>query len=887
MFRKIILLFIITGCVKLASAQAAVISGIVRDDKGNILQGASLTITNSNQYAITNASGEFRIAFSGAFPVTIEASYVGYASVIKEITAPGAYELVLDEVTSFSGVTIIGSRNRLRTNVNSPLPVTIIPAGELARTGQTELGQQLQFTEPSFQSAKYGINGSLGYADYATLRGMSPDQLLVTVNGKRRHQFSIPHIGFSISRGMVVTDLNAIPFLALDRTEVLKDGAAAQYGSDAIAGIVNLRLKETINQGTLKTQVGTTAKGDGTNYMAALNYGFGLKKENSFFNFTLMHQTLGETNRSDPYTGTIYSSNREEDDNIRAIRGVHPANDPFKVGVFGASEVKANQFFYNTAYPLNDQWRLYSFGGLSHKQAVVYGFFRNAIPGNANSNPAIYPDGFTPEFPSKDRDYSVAIGIDKTTAAGWNMDFSASFGRNAVHRYARQTVNASMGAGSPTEFYVGFSSFNQLIADATISRSYKGLWGLHNANFAFGSQLRIDEYVAKKGDENSFRVGPLALTENKAPGVQGIAATAPQDEAREARSNIGAFADLELDITEKWMIAGAARFENYSDFGANVSGKLATLYKIIPGLHVRGSVNRGFRAPSLQQVYNSATSTLVQAGQIRYTKQYRSDDPFLREIGISYPKPEIATSYNAGLTFRSGGFHISADAYLVRVNDKIIISEALSVNNIEALRTRLEGTGIQSISFFTNHVNTLTRGIDLSTGYQWHLGGTRVLSLNLGATFNHTEAKDIKSTPEAIQAGTAAKVAIIDTINIALIETAQPRQKIVLSAHYLAGKFQAQVRATYFGKVAAWERSGGQHVVQEFSGKTLADASVSYLFFKKLQLSAGANNIGNVYPDRVLPTLSAYGSGQSPFNRNVNQFGFAGAFYYAGLTLSF
>ncbi len=886
MTRTLTLSFFIFLIIEKATAQN-VISGTVRDEKGNTLQGASLRVVNSSEYAvIANASGEFRIVYNGAFPVTIEASYVGYASVAKEIAAAGAYEFVMDEVTSFSGVTIVGSRNRLRTNVDSPLPITIIPVSELMRTGQTELGQQLQFTEPSFQSAKYGINGSLGYADYATLRGMSPDQLLVMVNGKRRHQFSIPHIGFSISRGMVVTDLNAIPFLALDRTEVLKDGAASQYGSDAIAGIINLRLKETVNQGTLKTQIGTTAKGDGTNYMAALNYGFGLKKENSFFNFTFMHQTLGETNRSDPYTGTIYNGNRAIDDSIRAARGVYPANDPYKVGVFGASEVKANQFFYNTAYPLNDRWRLYSFGGLSYKEAVVYGFFRNAIPGNANSSPDIYPDGFTPEFPSKDRDYSIAVGIDRNTATGWNMDFSASFGRNAVHRYARRTVNASMGAASPTEFYVGFSSFNQMIADATLSRSYKGLWGLHNANFAFGGQFRVDEYVMRKGDEDSFRVGPLALAQNKAPGVQGIAATALQDEAGEARSNIGAFADIELDITEKWMIAGAARFENYSDFGANISGKLATLYKITPGLFLRGSVNRGFRAPSLQQVYNSATSTLVQAGQIRYTKQYRSDDPFLQEIGVSYPKPEIATSYNAGLTFRPGGFHLSADAYLVRVNDKIIISEALSVNNIQALRTKLEGTGIQSLSFFTNHVNTLTKGIDISTGYQWHFGRSQALSLDLGATFNRTDVKDIKNTPEAIQAGTAAKVAIIDTINIALIETAQPRQKIVLSLHYLAGKFQAQVRGTYFGKVAAWERSGGLHVIQEFGGKTLADASVSYRFFQKLQLSAGANNIGNVYPDRVLPTLSAYGSGQSPFNRNVNQFGFAGAYYYAGLTLS-
>lgn len=886
MFRILFFLIFIFSWKPL-SAQNITIAGIVTDGRGNVLQGTTIRVVQTGQTVTANAAGEFKIEFSGTFPCTVQASYVGFEPLLREIPGPGKYEFILGEIISFSGITIVGTRNPLRSNINSPSPIAVITGSELMRTGQTELGQQLQFTEPSFQSAKYGINGSLGYADYATLRGMSPDQLLVLVNGKRRHQFSIPHIGFSISRGMVVTDLNAIPFPALDRTEVLKDGAASQYGSDAIAGAINLRLKETVNQGTLYTRLGTTAKGDGTNYMAAVNYGFKLKKENSFFNFTLLHQTLGETNRSDPYTGTIYSGNRQADDSIRAARGVYPATDPFKVGVFGASEVKANQFFYNTAYPVSDKWRLYSFGGVSYKQALVYGFFRNAIPGNANATPSIYPDGFTPEFPSKDRDYSISVGVDKNTVNGWNMDFSASFGRNAVHRYARNTVNASMGADSPTEFYVGFSSFNQFIADVAVSRSYKGLWNLHNGSFAFGSQFRVDEYTSKKGDDNSFRIGPLALAENKAPGVQGIAATSPQDEARKSRSNVAAFADAELDITGKWMIAGAARFENYSDFGANVSGKIATLYKVLPGLYLRGSVNRGFRAPSLQQVYNSATSTLVQAGQIRYTKQYRSDDPFLGGIGIRYLKPEIATSFNAGFTVKHGGFYVTADAYLVNVHDKIIISEALSVNSIQALKDKLDGTGIQSISFFTNHVNTVTRGIDVSTGYQWNLGGNQVLSVNLAATFNQTEVRDIKNTPDEIQAGTAAKVAIIDTINIALIETAQPRRKIVLNIHYIAGKFQAQARATYFGKVAAWERSGGQHVVQEFGGKTLLDASASYLLLKQLQLTIGTNNLGNVYPDRVLQTLSAYGSGQSPFNRNVNQFGFAGAYYYAGLTFNF
>ncbi len=205
------------------------------------------------------------------------------------------------QIASLGSVTVVGTRAQPRSDVSRPVPVDILTAKELQSTGQTELGQQLQFSSPSYNSAKYAINGSLVYANYATLRGLGPDQLLVLINGKRRHQFSIPHIGFSISRGAVVTDMNTIPFLAVDRTEILRDGGAAQYGSDAIAGIVNVRLRNSINQGIFKTQLGINKEGDGATYLASLNYGVSLGKENSFLNFTLQYQKMNETDRSEPY----------------------------------------------------------------------------------------------------------------------------------------------------------------------------------------------------------------------------------------------------------------------------------------------------------------------------------------------------------------------------------------------------------------------------------------------------------------------------------------------------------------------------------------------------------------------------------------------------------
>lgn len=883
--------FFLTGFLLLSflSFGQNTINGTITDENGNVLYGATLQLKETATGTVADATGRYTLSSNHQFPWTVSVSYTGYLSKEVTVSKEGIYNFSLFRFISLRSVSIVGTRGKPRTDVARPVPVDILSSKDLQNTGQIELGQQLQFASPSYNSAKYAINGSLVYADYATLRGLGPDQFLVLVNGKRRHQFSIPHIGFSISRGMVVTDMNAIPFLALEQAEILRDGAASQYGSDAIAGIVNLKLRETVKQGMVKTQIGTTKEGDGTNFLTALNYGVTLGKEKSFLNVTLHHQQLGETNRSDPYTGTIYSGTKRIDDSTRAARGVYPATEPFKIGVFGQSKSKASQFFINAGYPLNAKWALYSFGGYSYKKALGYAFFRNAISTNANSNTSLFPDGYVPEFPAEDKDYSAVMGITRTVLKGWNMDFSIANGRNAVDRFARNTTNASMGATSPTDFFVGFSSFSQRMAEANLSKSYEGLLKMKVVNIAVGGQFRSDKYVLKRGDEASYKIGPLATSQNKTPGVQGIAGTAPEDEAEESRTNVGVYADAEADITERFMVAMAVRFENYSDFGGNFSGKLASRFNITRNIAVRGSINKGFRAPSLQQIFNSATTTTVQAGTIRYTKQYRSDDALLSSIGIEQPKPEISWNYNLGLAAKAGAkFLFTVDAYRIDIKDKIVISEGLTVSGITALRTRLQGTGIQVVSFFTNHVNTQTRGIDFVSTYKTAIGKRSTLNASIGMTFNKTDITDIKKTPGPLQEGTTARIAIIDTINIALIERAQPRQKIIFSANYTIGKFNVVGRATYFGAVTAWEKPANlPHIKQEFGAKTVLDASMSFNITPKILLTVGSNNLNNQYPDKVLPTLSAYGTGQTPYNRNVNQFGFAGAFYYGSLTVGF
>lgn len=867
------------------------ITGTVTDSRtGEPLGGATVSIKRKNKAVVTNNDGGFTIDAQQSEVLVI--SSVGYITYELTVNTADKYSVkLIASNASMGNITVIGSRGRPRTDISRPVPVDVINSRELENTGQVDLGQMAQFTSPSFNSAKNGINGVANFADPASLRGMSPDQSLVLVNGKRRHQFSAINNNVTVGKGTVVTDLNSIPSLAVERMEILRDGAAAQYGSDAIAGIMNLSLKSSINSGTFKTQFGVTKEGDGATALAALNYGLGLGKAGSFFNFTLHYQYVGGTDRVDPFTGIIYNNTKATDDSIRNARGIWPVNKAAYVTKYGSNQTKAYQAFINMGYPIGRNWNLYSFGGVSKKDILAYGFFRNARAGDANSNPSLFPDGYNPELPGRTVDYSLFAGVHKIVENGWNIDLSTGYGLNYLDLFANNTTNPSMGAASPTNFYVGRNTFGQSTTEANISRNYSGLWGTQSVNLAFGSQLRIDNFKLAEGDSASYTVGPLAAYNSKAPGSSGRPGIAPADRANESRTNVGVYLDLESDITEKFLVAVAGRYENYSDFGSNLSGKLASRLNLTKSFAVRASINRGFRAPSLQQVFNSQTTSTVQAGAIRQTKQLRSDDPRLKQIGIEDPKPELSWNYNIGLTAKAGaGFLFTLDAYQINVTDRIITSEQLAVSRaIPALLAVFPvSSGIRELTFFTNHINTRTKGIDMVTSYKHSFTPKIGLNASVAFTFNKTEITSQKPTPEALRAGATSTIKLIDTVSVSLIETSQPRNKVLASIGYQAGRLNVTGKATYFGEVTAWEKPAGlPHRSQVFGGKTLVDATVSYDILKMLSITIGVNNLFDVYPDKVLATYASYSSGQIPYTRNAGQFGFNGSYYYTTLNLKF
>ncbi len=910
----------------------AQISGTVYDMTTNEpLIGATVYNTANEVGTITDVDGNFQL--DGNAGDMIQVSYVGYGS--KEMTASSAnFEVFLSEGTELDAITVVGSRGKPRTDVERPVPVDVVNAKELASTGQTDLGQQVQYSSPSFNSAKYGVNGTTNYADPASLRGLGPDQSLVLVNGKRRHQFSTLNLNVAPGLGNVVTDLNSLPTGAVKRMEVLRDGAAAQYGSDAIAGIINIVLKDQNDGGTFQTTVGQhfsspddDASGgrtfrDGFTVKNSLNYGFSLGKEKSFFNFTLEHFRFAGTNRSDYYSGTIYPSvpedqPRDADGNIiptdnypyltedpRGERNIYPQED-FVVGNFGSNENETRQFFVNAGYPLNDSGlSLYANGGYSDKFITAFGFFRN--PGRfSRAVLSVFPDGYVPISPGTSTDYSYSAGIKNTSLDGtWNWDLGYSKGHNDLFLDIFNTTNPSFGSATETFFHVGTYNVEQDVINADASKAFD-VGGLAGLNLAFGAQYRSERYWQTIGSEQSFTAGPLA-SEGKDVGSSARPGIADENEVD--RSNIGAYIDVEADVNDAFLVAAAARFENYSDFGSNLSGKLAARYKLTDDFSVRGSFNRGFRAPSVSQLGTINNTSTVQNGVVVITRQVEAADTRLEQLGISQPQAEISNNLNLGVTAKlmDGALLITADAYQIIIDDRIVISERLNTANFPAVANLFPDS--REIRFFTNHADTKTQGIDIVAAYKKAFAEDQSLSLSVAATFNNTEVTGQKDTPSEILEGSTGQenFKLLGQTAIELIEVAIPRQKILFSGQYNHNNIGVTLRFTRYGSVQAFSRGlspedsnticneDGSRCVQEFAPKVVTDLALTWKFNETFSLSGGANNLLDIYPDKYntsrngfVGSASSYAAGQIPYSRNSNQFGFNGRYLYLSGSINF
>lgn len=932
---KLIVFFLCCSLISLA--QNGTVTGTIKDAAGNPLADASVLVQAGKSGTRTNAAGVYSLSLT-AGNYTLVASFTGKSLEQKKINITAGETATVDFALADAGdlfaVTVVGSRSLSRTSIETPVPVDVIPVSQVINNiGQVDLNQILNFIAPSFQSARQTISDGTDHVDPAQLRGLGTDQVLVLINGKRRHQSSLVNVNGTVNRGSVGTDMSAIPATAVERIEILRDGAAAQYGSDAIAGVINIVLKKktgvldaSVSYGQFiteyeknyalyklqsKTDDPSVKVQDGGNFQASIGYGFNVGK--GFLNLTGEYINREATNRTGTFTGAVYPNVNgiNRDDSIMQARG--QTRDFFDMNI-GNSKMNGGAAFYNFGYPVNHNTELYIFGGYSKKNGEGAGFYRypSGIPGNAriyaNNVFTLYPNGFLPQIKSDLTDFSSSIGL-RTKFNQWNFDISNTFGMNKFDFTIDNSVNYTqffVAGNKQTKFDAGGLKFWQNTVNADISRKYNVLAGL---NIAAGLEYRVDAFGINSGEEASYKNYDTASKASAA--AQVFAGFVNSIGDTKTRNSKAVYLDLEQDISKKFLITGALRFENYSDFGSTLNYKFSSRYKFNDYFNIRGSVSSGFRAPSMQQRFYAKTNTLfvsngttlvpVEAGT------FTNDSKAAGILGIPKLQEETSKSFSVGLTARPfKGFELTVDAYQIDIDNRIVLTNNFSGGSNPTLQAQLTAAGASAANFFTNAIDTRARGLEAVMSYNKTIKEDHSLRTTFAMTFIDNEVKKgadgkpiIHASDILINSGQLANY--YNREDQSRIEVANPKSKMSLTFNYKFKKFGTMLRFVNFGKVQYLDPTinpanptafpvnafTGQKATldQEFSAKTVTDLSFSYDITKQLGFTIGANNLLNVYQDKHTHSGNM-SSGRFVYSRRVQQMGFNGAYYFARLKLN-
>ncbi|SHF17110.1 iron complex outermembrane recepter protein [Fodinibius roseus] len=884
--------------------QTATVEGTVVDRAtGEGLPGVNIRLLDTSRGTVTGRDGRYSLEIP-AGEAELRYSYIGYESRIETLTdlSPGEVRTLDVSLTSsyISGneVVVTGTRSGGRSNLESAVPIDVISVDDLdTRAPQVDVNQLLTYVAPSFQSNRQSAADESEHNAPASLRGMGPDQLLVLVNGKRRHTSSVINL-LGGKRGTVGTDMSVIPTASIDRIEILRDGAAAQYGSDAIAGVINIILKE--DTGTLSTSAtaGVYREGDGETAKVNANYGFALGEE-GYVNITGSFTNREPTNRTGDHDLHVYTpgfaypfdQNPEEAraaDNAE-IQARGKTRDDFKFHI-GDAGMQIASTFVNGAVPVDDRGtEVYFFGSLSNKQGTGFPFRR--LPVDGGNVPEIYPHGFQPLTKSSITDKSITTGI-RGEYRGWEIDFSNSFGSNAFDFRVTNSVNATLGASSPTAFDVGGFSFSQNVTGLTFAKRFDR--ALSGINVAFGSEFRIDNYGITAGDEPSYRnygiadsvsngieVGKVD-TLGRTAGSQGYPGFRPADEVSAARTNIAAFGEVEVNLTDDFLVAGATRFERYSDFGNTINGKVSARYLLGRFLTIRGAVNTGFRAPSLHQVYyNKVSSDFNDNNRLVQIGTFNNNSRPADLLGIPDLTEETSINYSLGFTLRPfQNVSLTTDFYQIDVEDRIILTSEFNVSELPGnIAGELREYGVSAANFFTNAIDTRTRGVDLVATYNQPFANGSQLNFSLGANFNEVKVQGAVETSPQLEEQADLYLQPWDRLRL---EEGDPQSKVSATLQYDIGRLSAMVRGVRFGEVSL-NTGGAFGEPQTYSAKFVTDLSLTYGLSEAVDLTVGSNNVFDVYPDEHLYANSYF----NVFKYPPSQHGFNGAYYFTKLTLNY
>lgn len=998
------------------TAQNGTIEGTISDEQGPLI-GASVVVKGLTAGAVTDFDGKYSISLpAGTHTITV--SYIGYSTISQDTTIIDGETTTMDftlaEGISIDQVVVVGSRTPNRTNTDSPVPVDVIDVSKLTQIApQSTLTSILAYSAPSFQSNTQTISDGTDHIDPASLRGLGPDQTLVLLNGKRRHTTSLVNVNGTFGRGSVGTDLNAIPASATERIEVLRDGAAAQYGSDAIAGVINLGLKESVNELTVNLTTGAnftnqigpfeakTADVDGEMVTLGINYGLPIGKQGGFINFTGEYLNRGNTNRMLEFEGDIFDNYNgvervasadgadisaltledvqnyapqvgyfttdeidvinaatdsdlgDPDSDITEVLGTNATEDElgarrqvasdYNMQV-GQSSATSGSFFANLMIPLGENgFKFYSFGGLGYREGKSGCFYR--LPSQNRTSTSIYLNGTVPKINSNIQDRSVAAGI-KGTLKNWNIDFSNTWGFNQFLYRLSDSHNATLGPSSPTTFDIGGHDFTQNTTNFDIAQYFSTSGFISGVNVAFGGEYRFEKYRITPGSENSYgnydvngnlvnSITPDSLKtydilgRSRPAGCQCFAGFLPTNFVNANRNSVAAYLDVEIDFGDAFLLGLAARAEDYSDFGSTFNYKVAARWKIINDLALRGAASTGFRAPSLHQIYFSKTATifsLINGVSVPSEVGTFSNASRAAELlGIPELKEETSQNFSLGLTYKipNANLKITLDAYQIDIKDRVVYTGQFSPGDDEELQSIFEQAGADAAAFFSNAIDTRSRGIDFVIAHSHSFRAGMIWRNNLAVTFSETkwdQDAGIKASPLLEEKGLVGTY--FDQTSRLYLEQAVPRIKLIFGSDFTLDKLNIYLRLTYFGQTTEATSANiftkdGEGNVTEFTvvsdqeiasryladnaddnptqeeadafaqsvndpfndGKLIADLSIGYNFTPSLNVTLGANNLLDTYPDLVDSGYTS--SGRFIYSRRSPQFSYGGRYLFA------
>ena len=864
--RKI--LFFITGFIffGLTSVAQNTVSGKVGDNSGKGISGAS--VTSAGRGTQTNADGMYSLSLPNG-SVTITVSFVGYVPASKTVNVSGSttVDFVLTDSDGELGEIILttGSRSLPRSSVSTPLPIDAISNSDLKSTGQTTFDKQLQYRVPSFNTVNTPVNDATTLLDPYEIRNLGPSRTLVLINGKRKNLSSLLYVQFAPGRGETGADLSGIPIDAIKRVEILRDGASAQYGSDAIAGVMNVILKDRYQYSTLTFNGGVTSKGDGENYGLAYNSGSNIGSK-GFINYTVDFSQQNSAVRSGiidiPTEIATFGGSASSDAAIKSFLAKYPTGK----NINGSGDIQAAKFNYNLGLSAGEDGQFYSNAALVIKKAKSFanyrtpywrtdaGLLHKRIPGAPNytggSDP-LYEGylGYVPTFEGDLLDYNATFGF-KSNKGGWTHDVAVTFGGNQQLYTVENTVNRSLGAASPTAFKPGGYNFSHIVGNYDISKSLTD-----NFSVAFGAEARKETYKIIAGDTSSY-TGQGA---NSFPGIRA------ENANTNSRFNIGGYVDATWDVSKDFLLNGAIRAEKYSDFGSAFVWKLSSRYKIAGDKAViRASASTGFRAPTLHQIYAQSTQASFAGGTIVLSGLFNNRSKQAFALGVPLLTPEKSNNFTVGLGLNpTKNFSFTVDYYSITIKERIVYSSSINSDDkllaspTTELGRILKGASVgagnfdlASVQFFINGVKTKTSGIDVVANYKNIALGTGKLGINLAG--NYTIKNELVGTPNDPAAIKSAGASILNRQIISLLEEGRPKYKAVLGFDYSIKKFGVSLNNTLFGPTKFQDLDNGgsimNNIKQVFKTAIVTDLNLGYSFTDKISFNIGINNLLNVLP---------------------------------------